>query len=171
MLLSDAPEAEEYGIAFSEPHVDAFLLPESGTLVKDWASIRLELRDGGRSDYLSSDLGGRLCSSRLRDVIENCKMESDELQWLAVDVKNKGEQEKFFFLHFPQNIDFVDYNKSITVGDMIVKPVLKSSIISSHSLLTLPGEAGRTLFVSSRLKSRIEQLGLTGMSFSTALTS
>ena len=63
------------GVAYSRS-ADLLFLPYSGT-VDNWDVPTVDLRDGGFSDYQSSNFAGRLCSARLRDVLERQKSAYD----------------------------------------------------------------------------------------------
>lgn len=66
MTFCEDKKYQSFGVAYADPDVDLLLLPESGVRIDSWKSINLELRCGGYADYLSSDLGGRLCSEKLK---------------------------------------------------------------------------------------------------------
>ncbi|WP_027360160.1 imm11 family protein [Desulforegula conservatrix] len=166
MTYSEDNDYEPYGVAYAAPDVDPFLLPISGTKIESWSPLSLELRDGEFADYLTNDLGVRLCSENLQKIIENNRSENDQLQWLEAIVSDvNGHCKKYFVLHFPENYSVINKEKSIMAGDMIVKPVLNISIVKSHNIFTLPGEAGRTIFVSECLKKIIDKIKLSGLAF------
>jgi hypothetical protein len=165
MTYAEDYEYEQFGVAYAPFEVDPFLLPISGTKIEAWKPLTLELRDGQYADYLSNDLGARLCSETLRKVIETHCSNNDELQWLEVYVSHAKETKEYYVLHFPIDFPVINKDKSLMAGDMVVKSVLDISIVKDHTIFTLPAEGGRIIFVSENLKEAIEHSNLTGMSF------
>ena len=72
---------------------------------------------------------------------------------------------KYYFLHFPKNIPVINKDRSIFAGNMVVKVVLDTQLVSHLSIFTLPDEVGRTLFVSEKLKIELEKNEITGIEF------
>ena len=165
MTYCENEKYQSFGVACADQDIDPFLLPESGVKIDSWKSINLDLRYGGYADYLSSDLGGRLCSEKLRDLIDKNISDNDYVQWLDANVIDGSECKKYYFLHFPKNIPVVNKDRSIFAGDMVVKVVLDAKIVSPLSIFTLPDEVGRTLFVSEKVKKIISENNITGVSF------
>lgn len=170
-LYCSEKEYQPYGIAYAPEDTDIFLLPESGKELKSWLPISLELKDGIYADYLANDVGGRLCSEKLKSIIDKHLSEDDSIQWLEVEVKSNTTRElkKYFFLHFPQNFDILDKTKTIWVGDMVVKPVLKPESVKNHNIVTYPSNMGIAFFVSDEIKSAIKKEKITGLDFSKVL--
>lgn len=167
MLYSEDRDYEQYGVAYASPDVGRFLLPLSGTEVESWTPLSFDLREGAFADYLANNLGARLCSQRLRETIERNLSPNDHVQWLEVYVRDGGGNCKgYFVLHFPQNRPVVNEEKSLLVGDMVIKPVFKLDIVKEHRVFTLPGAGGPTLYVSGSMKEAIEERRLSGMAFS-----
>ena len=166
MTYAENTDYEPYGVAYASSEADPFLLPRSGTRIESWKPLMLELRDGDFADYLTNDLGARLCSNRMQKIIEKNRSQNDELQWLEVIVSNaNGESIKYYVLHFPEDYPVVNKEKSIMAGDLVVKSVLNFKIVKDHNIFTLPGEAGRTVYISELLKKVIVNNELTGMAF------
>jgi hypothetical protein len=167
MLYADELNYKPYGVAYSSPDIDAFLLPPSGVTVKSWDPIALSLKDGEFADFLSNDIGGRLCSEPLKKIIDTLSSSKDKFQWLETSVnKTNADIRKYFILHFDENFPVVNLEHSLISGDMIIKAVLDRNAVKEHGIFTLPNEAGRTIFVSERIKTAIESAELSGMSFS-----
>lgn len=166
MTFCEEEKYQSFGVAYAHPDVDLFLLPKSGVRIDYWESIKLELRCGGYADYLSSDLGGRLCSEKLKDLIDQNISDNDDIQWLDVNVIDDQKCKKYYFLHFPKNIPVINKDRTIFAGNMVVKVVLDTQLVSHLSIFTLPDEVGRTLFVSEKLKKIISKNNITGVSFS-----
>ena len=166
MTYADEEDYSHIGVAYSSEDIDALLLPISGTPIETWEPIRLALRDGGLVDYLANDLGARLCSARLREIIETARTQRDSIQWVDVNVvSDSGEETPYHILHFPTAPPVVKKECSTYAGDMVVKAVLDESVVRGLSIFALPDEGGRITFVSSAMRNRILLSGLTGMDF------
>ena len=166
ITYAENSDYEPYGVACASSDVDPFLLPKSGTKIESWKPLTLELRRGEFADYLTNDLGARLCSLHMKRILEKNRSINDELQWLEVLVsKTNGESKKYYALHFPEDYPVVNKEKSTMAGDMVVKSVLDINTVKDHNIFTLPGEAGRTIYISEHLKEAIESNELTGMAF------
>ena len=169
MHHAENEEYDPYGVAYAPESTDLFLLPVSGNKVTKWKLLDLMLKEGKFADYLSNDLGARLCSEKLMNIIEKNRSPQDILQWLESIVFSEtyDEQRSYYVLHFPVNYSILDMNKSIIAGGgkMIVKPVFCLAAVKDHSIFTLPNEAGRRCYVSEKLKSLIEAEECSGLAF------
>ena len=167
VLYVEDEQYAPFGVAYAPEDTDLFLIPISGEKVITWSSINLALRDGDFADYLANDLGARLCSLKLKNIIEKNLSQIDEVQWLESTVVNSsGLEKKYYILHFPVDYEVIDRNKSIIVNEeFIVKGVLDYSAVQGHHIFTYPNEAGRRLFVNKDLKKVIEDNKCTGISF------
>lgn len=160
---------ETFGVAYPVEKIGLFLLPESGP-VQDWKPLTLELRDGEFADYLGSELGCRLCSDRLRSILQKHASPDDELQWLPVVVQQGTENRPYSILHFPNSPDVLNKEKTLFAGDtgFVVKAVFLPSALVNHSVFAYPGGGELSLFVSEPVKQAIEAAGCTGMELSVA---
>jgi hypothetical protein len=162
------PEAEEpFGVAWAEERQELFFLPESGC-VEGWKPLTMQLRDGEFSDYLGNNLGCRLCSPKLRSILETRASASDRLQWLNVFVTLSDDIREYFILHFPTPIDCLDPLHTIRSGDFVVKPVLAAAAVSGHDVFTYPGSGELCWFVSDTVKGAIKSARCTGLMLSKA---
>lgn len=153
-----------FGVAQTVETGDLFTLPYTG-VVEGWHPLVLELRAGEFVDYLSSNLGCRLCSDRLKGILQSCASSDDELQWLAVEVHRGTEKRTYWVLHFPNPPDVLSPDKSIFAGEFVVKPVLSKDTIGSHQVFSFPKGGELPLFVAEPVKRAIEAAGYTGMEF------
>jgi hypothetical protein len=155
------------GVASTSQNQQLFTLPYVGA-VEFWVPIVLELREGDFSDYLSSTLGCRLCSPRLRNILDEYRSVDDEIQWLPVTVR-KGEMACVYaVLHFPHPPDVLNKDKSIFAGEFVVKPVLSRTAVENHHVFAYPKAGEAKLFISGQVKMAIESAGCTGMELSCA---
>ena len=102
------------------------------TEVREWTPLRL-LVDGTPSDYLANDLALRLCSPRLRAVIEGALSPDDEVQWLDAPVRDQAGNETLYHVLHVSRPDVWDDARTIRVGGA------RSSSRSSMSVSWAPG--------------------------------
>lgn len=135
--------------------------------VEGWTNLELTLLSGNLTDYLANDVGVRLCSKLLRDLIDEHRAIQDELQWLEASVANNGGQiHRYFVLHLPSYPDVLHPTRTITArGGFVVKAVLDRTAVEGRTVFSFPGGT-ETLIVSSELKRAIESAGCTGVDFS-----
>jgi len=156
-----------FGVAHTIEKGDLFTLPYCG-VVENWKPLALELREGEFADYLASNLGCRLCSERLRNILQTHASSTDELQWLSVEVCRGMEKRAYAILHFPAPPDILNKNKSILAGDFVAKPVLSKSSLGTHQVFSYPNAGELKLFVSEPVKRAIEAAGCSGLELSRA---
>ena len=168
VLCSDDYEKKEYGVAYSVKDSDPDILPKGGNWVDNWEDIVYKLEDGGSADYLADDLGARLCSERLRGVVDENKSETDKIQWLRAMVLDAEDQKReYYILHFPEDFPIVNKNKSLISGQTIIKPVLDIKVIRGHNIARIPISSihGGRYFVSDTLRKAIKKAKITGIGF------
>jgi hypothetical protein len=158
-------EEESLGIGHTVESRDLFFLPDTGT-VDGWQPLVLELREGDYPDYLACNLGCRLCSERLKDILQSRASPSDVLEWLEVVVRKQGQERRYFILHFPQAPDVLDKKKTIFAGDFVVKAVLSKDAVAGHQVFAYPKCGCLPLFISEEVSRAIDEEQCTGMEFS-----
>ncbi|MBN73788.1 MAG: hypothetical protein CME32_31415 [Gimesia sp.] len=162
ILLDDE---HEYGVATAIDYNELFFLPRSGA-VSDWHPIKMKLTEGTFVDYLANDLGCRLCSRRLKNILQLSAALDDEFQWLPVEVHKQREMCSYYILHFPNPPDILDKKRSLFAGDFVVKPAFSRDKIGGHQVFVYPKAGELKLFVSEAVKLAIEKEACTGMELS-----
>jgi hypothetical protein len=160
-------EDNVFGIAKTIEDGGLFTLPYAG-IVKGWQPLILDLIEGDFADYLSSNLGCRMCSTSLQDILSTHASSDDELQWLPVSVRRGVEHRTYSILHFPNPPDVLNKAKSIFAGGFVVKPVLSGSAIGNRRVFSFPKGGELPLFVDEQVKIAIETAGCTGLELSRA---
>ena len=164
-------EDEMLGVAWSpdDPAMDK-LLTEPVAIVH-WKPIPFTLKDGGFADYQGNSLAVRLCSEKLRGIIENNRAQVDPVQWLPCTVTANGDEERpYFILHTPASYDILDKKQTLFAGgDFVVRACLDVAAVGEHRVFALPGCKVR-LMLASVVKQAIESAGCTGLEFSRVLT-
>jgi hypothetical protein len=137
----------------------------AGGRVVDWQNLRFEVGEGIVTDYLANNYAFRLCSERLRHIIDRNRG-SDEVQWLSAIVRARdGTEMRYSILHLPAAPRVLNVSKSIMSGPMIVKACLDASLVNGHRVFSFPNESVR-LIVASLVKAAIDAAGCSGIKFS-----
>jgi hypothetical protein len=169
LLTSDV---DELPLASGEDDTERGLSLASPEPVSVWPDLELSV-DGAQAklpDYLANDIGLRLCSPLLRNVIEAQRSPVDNLQWLPVHVRtDNGMVHDYFALHFPWPLNSIDSDRSILAGDFVVKPVLSKKLLGDHAVFSLPART-TTMFVETTVRHAIEAAGCTGIEFDRVAT-
>lgn len=132
----------------------------------EWKPLSFGLDDGIVVDYVPNSFAFRLCSQRLRDVLESNRGESDTAQWLPTVVSDReGAQLPYWVLHFPEVPNVIHRTKSVFSGSVMVKPCIDASLVDGHRLLSWPHNSV-TLVIANQVKNAIARAGCTGMTFS-----
>jgi len=152
---------ESEGVGTARSRSEALLLLPDGGSVVDWIPLEFDLVDGAFPDYLANDLGCRICSERMRYVLESSASRLDVLQWLPVQIVCGDEVRNYWVLHSPEPVDVLG-KRTIRQGDFVVKPVLSVARPAGHAVLTYPGSEGLALAVNQQVKDALALAGCTG---------
>jgi hypothetical protein len=157
-------DSQDLGVArSSDPEL--FFLPEGEVVA--WQPETLRLTDGDFGDYLANDLGVRLCSEKMRDIIDKNAGPRDDLRWLPVFVEDdSGVSRPYWVLHFPKPADVIDREKSVMVDDFVAKLALHGQKLVGHSVFSYREGGSLLLIVSEDVKARLVQSGCTGIQYS-----
>lgn len=142
--------------------------------IENWQIIPFILRKerGELADFLGSNICHRLCSPRLKDVIDQNVTPNDiPIQWLPVSITKEktGESFDYFYLHFPEVCNCLDEEETI-YEDFLGKPrvqVAHYSLakIQDKSIFNCPSFEKLTTVVSKNLRKAIMDAGCTGLKF------
>ena len=159
-------EGSDLGIGKKTGGFRIINLPERK--IVDWQSITYTLQDGRFTDYQDNTDGLRMCSGRLKSLIEANKSENDVLQWLEVSVSDERQARPYYVLHFPEIDDVLDKNGCVydEAGD-VIKPVLSRAICAPYNLIAFKGDTrfSTMLYVRDNVRKAILKAGCTGMVF------
>lgn len=132
--------ADKPGIAVAKGNVDREVDDRliAGGSVRQWEAPRFRLDTGVAVDYLANSSAWRLCSKRLRDVLDTTRGDRDVLEWLPVAVVDRaGAELPYWVLHFPDVPDVVHRTKSVFSGSVLVKACIDITRASGHDVFTL----------------------------------
>lgn len=137
--------------------------------IDDWTPMVYELQDGGFADYQANNDGLRVCSPRLRAIIEENKSENDVVQWLDVVVRDDREERLYYVLHYPEIDDVLATGECVyseRTGELI-KARLSEDLCRRYNLITFRGDTrfSIALFVRGSVRKAIIKSGCTGMRF------
>jgi hypothetical protein len=158
---------ESLGVAKSRSP-GLFMLQAEGEVV-GWEPVALDLVEGDFSDYLASNLGVRLCSERMKEVLQRFAGPRDVLQWLPVRVFKGEDERQFFILHLPI-LDDVLGSKTLFHEDVVIKPVLSLRRALGHAVFSYRGSEGVSLFIDERVRKALSEAGCSGAKYSLALS-
>ena len=135
--------------------------------VLDWSPP--ELTVVGPTDFLANDLGIRLCSAKLRDIIETSRNDADHVQWLdAVVCDGNGSSADYFVPHFPSPFDVLDPDDTLFAADgvTVVRPLISLERAGLHTVFTYT-PYGVAVVIAADVRRKIVSSACTGIYFGT----
>ena len=147
-------------------HMD---LPDEG-YIENWEPIIFTKmkEDEILTDYPATNICDRICSPKLREIIEdNLTEEDNEIQWLPMHIKDEetGDITEYYYLHFPEYCDILNLEKS-TINPVLGnydKKIICYQKVKDRSVFNCP-KAKFFIDVSKKLKEEIFKQGCTGIS-------
>ena len=162
-ILPGAGIGGQAGVAYLIDSGQLHLLPEEGW-VKGWEIRRFFLRNGIYADYLAADISCRLCSERLRDILERCKSEKDVLQWLDAEVESEtGEKKRYYLLHFPEPEDLLDKSKCAYYKTTLLKHVIDMKASAGHEVFSYIGGSTVSFIATQKVREELKNAGCSGL--------
>jgi hypothetical protein len=118
-------------------------------------------------DYQAVIHGCRLCSQRLKDLLENNKSSTDKIQWLDATVTWNDETRPYYLLHFYEDTDVLDpvlskWNPETKFYD--ARPVYVREKIGNLNIFSCPGDY-LGLTVRAFIVKEMKLLNMTGMTW------
>lgn len=157
----------EPGLAHTDKHPVLDLGLTQPEEFSGWTPLPFSLTEGEALDYLGNNVGVRLCSPKLRAIIERFSPPG-RIQWLEAPVSGEGtESVSYSILHFIENPDVIDWDASIVAGSnrSIVKAVLLGDQLEGEDVFGF-GTGTLRIVVSNRVRDAIVEAGCTGIEFS-----
>ena len=162
-VLSGASIGGQTGVAYIRDFTELNLIPEQ-CWVKEWETKHFSLKDGKYADYLPANIGCRLCSVKLHDVLEGCRSKKDILQWLDAEVKSEaGEKRRYYILHFPELEDLLNKTKSKYVRNILTKHVIDNQACAGHEVFSYIGGSKLSFVVSQKVREELKNAGCSGL--------
>jgi hypothetical protein len=154
------------GFAESLEELPLFLLPEEG-FVENWRPLVFELRDRKFGDYVSCEYSLRLCSQRLREILQQNASPHDVLQWLDIQIRRGSEERQYFVLHFPEPRDVLDKEHTVygTKEGSVIKPAFSRRLCEQYNIFTHSKDPRHGFYIRDHVKKAIEAAKCTGMEF------
>src|SRR5262249_15934717 len=135
------PNHPRFAMARALPDPDIGKQLRAGEVL-DWKTLHFHVEKGEVTDYLANSLAFRLCSAKLRDLIDANRSPTDDTQWLASELTlPNGTHVPYAVLHFPTVSDVLHESRSVVSGSMLVKPVLDAAKVSGHTVIGLPHDS------------------------------
>lgn len=154
-----APEASE-----GYSHLD---IPDQGHQI-GWKPIlfKKSKEEGPVPDYVCTDICGRICSPKLRSIIDDNLTKFDsEIQWLEMLIENKetGKIEEYYYLHFPEVCDTLNMEKTLfSPSGIPAIAVFDYNKVKNRSIFNCPKGEAYTI-VSKSLKDAIFKAKCSGI--------
>ena len=156
----------DFALARTKPDPELDRRLRAGGEVAEWLTLQFDLEEGAVIDYLPNSRAFRMCSQRLRDVLERERGDADVLQWLPATVTNgAGATLPFWILHFPRVPELINRAQSIFSGPVLVKAVLDVTLVAEHRVFSRPHDTV-SLIVADSVRRAIAKAGCGGMEFS-----
>lgn len=138
-------------------------------LQKDDARVFFTINDGEFRDYQNNNRDWRLCSEKMRNIIDAGRSPSDCLGWLPVTVRRRRKRLTYFALHFTavkplRSILDMRRTKVIRPSMFVVAPVLRRSGVGKHHVFTYEEDGSRWI-VSDAVRGQLVAANCTGMKF------
>lgn len=136
--------------------------------IHNWQPLVYELEGGGFTDLQNENKDVRLCSEKLRSLLEELASEQDEFQWLDAIVRKGQQEHPYYVLHFPNPPPVLDKESCYysELSGKLIAPVPSASLCKNRNIFTCP-EMNRVMFVRDTVKKAIQSEGCTGITFET----
>jgi hypothetical protein len=126
-----------------------------------WVPPPASAQEGDLVDLAPSNLLPRLCSDKLRRVLDGF---SDTLVWLPVNVETSQGRVPYFILHFAEFSDVLDPDRSTFVGGRLFKPHLSASRVGLRCIFAIQPLSPAAI-VNEEVKQAITAASCTGMEY------
>ena len=148
-----------------------------GKPIPNWKPIHFTIFDNigkgeGFQDYQFASFADRLCSQRLKDLLENSKSPDDKIQWLDTTVTWNGDTRPYYRLHFYEDTDVLDpvlskWNPETKLYDALYKTYVREKI-GNHNIFSYPGDY-LGLTVKAFIVKEMKKQKMTGMTWEPAI--
>ena len=163
-FIMESEDYDNYGFAFSAENISPKEI-QNWEETKPWLPISFELKDGEFADYLVNDLNIPLCSSKLKQIIQDIVAKNDSILWRPIFVNSNGKSIEDYYLKLKKIlIDVIDIDKSEKQNNTIFNPYFIEEKI--EDIFRCDFDLNY-LFVSEKLKEAIIQSEITGIGFET----
>ena len=163
-FIMESEDYDNYGFAFSAENISPKEI-QNWEETKPWLPISFELKDGEFADYLVNDLNIPLCSSKLKQIIQDIVAKNDSILWRPICVNSNGKSIEYYYLKLKKIlIDVIDIDKSEKQNNTIFNPYFIEEKI--EDIFRCDFDLNY-LFVSEKLKEAIIQSEITGIGFET----
>jgi hypothetical protein len=166
-----SPKVGPEGLAYAPDSFKIWLEPNI-ELLTGWTIPTFELRDASAdaslSDLLANNAAMRLCSKKMRDILEMWRSPSDLVEWLPVEVKSGGKNHPYFIPHLLEELDVLDLSRSIIARGtplFVIKPYLNLERIGGHQVFRYKGGSDLVLCISNEVRLALLKEGCTGCRF------
>lgn len=130
-----------------------------GEPIEDWIEPEYRLERGGFDDYPVEVRGYRLCSDRLRRVIDATKAPADPLEWLPARVVGiEGETRPYWVLHIRRHpVTLLPGLEDLDWGTL--RRAADDGALAEYRVLPPPGAGLLTFLVDDAVREAILDAG------------
>ncbi len=157
-----------YAVVDAPEELDVLDIPDS-EYIENWEPISFTKRkeDGELADFLSTDITKKLCSPKLKQVIDqNLTSKDMPVQWLPVTItkEENGDTFSYFYPHFPEICDSLDEEETtFSPRGTVMRPCFSLTKIKDRSICNC--RRSSTLIMSKDLRKAIMEAECTGLKF------
>ncbi len=165
--------ADGFGVALTDDEVDRrFLLLDRG-IVTEWTPVEFCIQhgewEGEAGDFVQNDLGWRLCSQRMKNLLDGQLSDTDKIQWLPSYLTDLvGQRTQHFVLHFPEIPDILNLDAGETIyhkeSEVLIRPCISLEKAEGHRIFNIRGLQSATI-VHASVKEAIEAARMQGVEF------
>ena len=139
-----------------------------GGEIDDWEP-RFYTLTGELVDLQPELRGLKLCSDRLKEVLDEERADIDVVQWPPATVEHHGTSYGYWVLHFPEFPDVVDRARStfqvMKEREFVNHAVLDSNKVVGRRLLASPERFLNAFVVAEEIRLRLVAEGFVGPDF------
>ncbi len=139
-----------------------------GGSIEDWQAPEYTLKGSILVDYQPEVNGLRLCSEKMKRVLEDVTGPQDTIQWLPAVIKDDaGHRHPYWVLHFPDRPDILDVEETeYRASPLPVKAAISQKRAEGRHVMWSPDGSTVAFVVSEETKDELEKAECTGVLFS-----
>jgi hypothetical protein len=128
--------------------------------IDDWSPVTLHLVSGTAQDYIESDAGWPIVSSRMQVLLAEGVGPQDDVRWLPVELKSASGERLPYFVCVSFQQDSLLHPDSYKDGKMVVWILSRERVAGRAVFSAVPRKA--SIFIAGAVKRRLETSGCTG---------
>lgn len=158
------PRSKNFSTARIDPKVDQYNLYDLVDKLKspnDWQPINFIFSSGIICDFPASDFLGKICSNRLKEILQPY---SGDGAWLPVIMQKYDKSFVYFFLHYFEIPDVLDFDKSEFRANRLFIPHISIKKARGLHVFCL-SKHSNALIVSEKIRKLMREMKIGGLNF------